>query len=1155
MNTKANDVYQYTKNVRFKLEQEKVNPRDLKLSPPEEPGKDERSDEIKKLIKDLDGLFAQIKRLFLDASGTEFDDGQGQYAKIQLTNRLAIKYDFLRQYMGQEFYKQKKDNVNKSRQKTTYKLGEIDYLRDKFEEVINQCMAVSKELKQLNQQPPESQQRRREFAVHLKELKKRDRLEFLHEFVKAIHNPNLDEIENYGETFSVDDAREDLEEALEQTRENLETALWLFAPAQTTGIELLRATFNYHTLNKTPKLYYKDKIKEYESKLKEEKRGDSSNDDKLFNVIGLDKDPDWTLETAYRHIKHFKAEKKREFNELIDKIKVEDDLTPEKIKEINQQAPLFQADDGALKTFLNCRIEINQLSTIKNKLKENQHLSPEDNKTLEKHNVEKRPDKIQAKITEIKKQRSQFFNFSVSRNKLITKNYYQLCECFKNLAMQRGKCLAKIKSLEYERQDALLLTHLAFILKEDDRHKLVLVPRENNKLAKLQRELRKCGECEEAEESILYSLQSLTLRALEKLCFKENENTFKKEIKSKSNIDYPEYKRELYPKSDGSREGEIEAEAEGDKALIRFYQDVLKTDYAKQEVSRYEGMGDITKKDYSTWDSPLDEFRKDLERCCYVKRQHPAKRLLNKLKHDYKASVLAIDCLDFRTERGYPQTFEEREAEGKDTALMRKTHDKTTQNDPTGLWKEFWTEENKKRRYPTRLNPEIRLFWREHRESRVKKYGKQSRNFDPTKKNRFLAPQYTLATTFTLNTGEKDLAFAWDTSKEMDEKIKAFNELYNKQTDRTYLYGIDRGLKELATLCLVEDDKTGKPKGFPAITTYTLKESKYYYQEEIQDPLKKAAIPLGQDDKGFGGPIKNISLVADKFEDKDWFEKKQGKENACLDLTTAKIIKGKIITNGDLQTYLNLKEIAAKRDIFTLFHAGEIKPDYKIGGKNTLFICHEKGTILPDQKNRNNKYTIYWPTEYQKKSREKRVEPILKELNDYLDYLRKNSGKGYGEPPVEKINHLRDAISANMVGVIHHLDQEFPARAIKLENLDEYKDEQKMIEGHREQSDQHISRRLEWALYRKFQREGLVPPNIKETILLKDDYKETQFGIIQFIKTAGTSATCPNCGNRAGKELCGSCGFNVKEDRKGLDPLDDYDKVAAYNIACRSIKD
>lgn len=70
-----------------------------------------------------------------------------------------------------------------------------------------------------------------------------------------------------------------------------------------------------------------------------------------------------------------------------------------------------------------------------------------------------------------------------------------------------------------------------------------------------------------------------------------------------------------------------------------------------------------------------------------------------------------------------------------------------------------------------------------------------------------------------------------------------------------------------------------------------------------------------------------------------------------------------------------------------------------------------------------------------------------------------------------------------------------------------------MIEGHFDQSNQDISRRLEWSLYRKFQETGLVPPEIKKSIFLRDEFGAKQFGTIEFVRIGNTSKNCPYCEN------------------------------------------
>ena len=160
---------------------------------------------------------------------------------------------------------------------------------------------------------------------------------------------------------------------------------------------------------------------------------------------------------------------------------------------------------------------------------------------------------------------------------------------------------------------------------------------------------------------------------------------------------------------------------------------------------------------------------------------------------------------------------------------------------------------------------------------------------------------------------------------------------------------------------------------------------------------------------------------------------------------------------------------------------------------------------------------------------------------------------------IEKINHLRDALAANMVGIIAHLYKTYPG-IIALENLSE-----ENLANHFLKSNENIGRRLEWRLYNKFSNLGLVPPAIKESVLLREEKGITQFGLIHFIPTPDTSKNCPYCGRKNQKNendwkndkdnkrlfecIYGDCGFNTRDDRKGLEALSDPDMVASYNVA------
>jgi len=180
-------------------------------------------------------------------------------------------------------------------------------------------------------------------------------------------------------------------------------------------------------------------------------------------------------------------------------------------------------------------------------------------------------------------------------------------------------------------------------------------------------------------------------------------------------------------------------------------------------------------------------------------------------------------------------------------------------------------------------------------------------------------------------------------------------------------------------------------------------------------------------------------------------------------------------------------------------------------------------------------------------------------LQKFLDILQEDATAQV--ITIEQINNLRDAITANMVGVIAHLHKKYPG-VINLENLLSTKE----IRDHFVSNNENIARRLEWALYRKFQKEGLVPPRLKNTIFLREDMRENRLGIVHFIKTENTSGQCPYCGvntpmsERQNDKFGGehfykcrrnqNCGFSTKDNRRPpLEKICDSDDVAAYNIA------
>jgi hypothetical protein len=175
-----------------------------------------------------------------------------------------------------------------------------------------------------------------------------------------------------------------------------------------------------------------------------------------------------------------------------------------------------------------------------------------------------------------------------------------------------------------------------------------------------------------------------------------------------------------------------------------------------------------------------------------------------------------------------------------------------------------------------------------------------------------------------------------------------------------------------------------------------------------------------------------------------------------------------------------------------------------------------------------------------------------------LDKLRANEQtEGIS---IDRINNLRDAITSNMVGIAAHLFEKYPG-VINLENMNN------TLENFKK-NNEDISRRLEWSLYKKFRKYGLVPPLLRQTTFLREEggksdksNKINQFGIINFVPIKNTSGECPYCRRKKtlkerkeekfskNSYFCPECDFNTKSPPIFMRSIDDSDKVAAYNIA------
>ncbi|PIZ64637.1 hypothetical protein CO051_00090 [Candidatus Roizmanbacteria bacterium CG_4_9_14_0_2_um_filter_39_13] len=1071
------NLYEVKKTVRFELK-----PSRKKIF---------EGGDVIKLLKD----FKKVQRLFLEIFVYKKKD-----SKLEFKKKREIKYTWLRTHTKNEFYNwSRRSDIEKN-----YVLSKIDFLPEEILRWLDEWQKLTESLEDITQTEEHKQKRKSNIAFALRKFSKRQNLPFIKDFFNAV-------IDIQGKQGNESDVRiKEFRGRLKEIEKNFNACSKKYLPTQSNGVLLHKASFNYYTLNKTPK-EYEDLKKEKELELngvlswaiyKRERVIDRRTEQTeiLFDCdidwlkkIGLgDEIQNWVLDEAYQKMKIWKANQKSDFIEAV----ARDKLT---FQNFRKKFPLFDASD---ENFEIC------------------------------YKLTKELDKKPKDAKKVAQERGKFFN--APKEKIQTKNYFELCELYKRIALKRGKIIAEIKGIENEEVQSQLLTHYAMVAEEENKKFIVFIPRKNGEELENHKNAHKFLQGKEKKESgdvKVYHFKSLTLRALEKLCFKKTKNTFAPEIEKETNpkIWFPKYKQQWNKTPE---------------KLIEFYKKVLQSDYSKKylDLVDFGNLNTFLKTDFTT----LEEFESVLEKTCYTKVPvYFSKKEFETFKDEFEAEVFEITTRSVST----------------GSARKENAHAK--------IWKDFWSRKNETAGHTIRLNPEVSIFYRDEIKE-MSNASRQNRTSDVN--NRFSDPRFTLATTITTHADKKKPNLAFKKIEDIKNHIDSFNTVFNRDFSGVWVYGIDRGLKELATLNVVKfsdvKNKFGvlQPKEFAKISIYKLSDEKAILKDVGGKSLKNAK---GEDRK----VIDNISEVLEEGKEPDpiLFE---NRIVSSIDLTQAKLIKGHIITNGDQKTYLKLKETSAKRRIFELFSNAQIDKNTTISGNKTIML------------GKNN--TIYWLCEWQRQNpwRDKK-ESLMQSLKDYLQNLDiKNHFKDI--ETIEQINHLRDSITANMVGLLFHLQNKLKIHGvIALENLDtvQKKSDSKMIDEHFEQSNEDISRRLEWALYRKFANTGEVPPQIKESIFLRGEFKVCQMGILKFVEVGGTSRGCPNCQSEWNQE-CGNqcnpkcnkctendsykknkrknvyickddnqCKFSTEESRNLLEQnLHNSDDVAAYNIAKRGLE-
>ena len=712
----------------------------------------------------------------------------------------------------------------------------------------------------------------------------------------------------------------------------LEMGVQNYLPEQSKGYPIAKASFNFYTINKRP-IDYTRKIKEINDRLRVDwkkceewcfGKNKSANDIIWWKTIKADverraKGKELLLgEMPMRDIeddanlrqilKNILAQQRAEFSEMIQSAESYSSL---------QESGLYLFDrisDEDFDEYFDFSEEIEQTATKRNQTRD-QYKQRE----------------LRTKINRLGKQRRDLLNDACRETKDRFVDYKRFVAFYRKVAQQHGRLYAQLKGIEKERNESQMISYWAMILQNGSKHKLVLVPKE--KASELKNGLNVSED--KTSNTKLFWFESFSFRSLQKLCFSN--------IESGSNKFYSDLRNEAEFSRKYSFGGKFisgEFDLQGDEQKkIEFYKDVLSSRTAGKvlSISKEELKQEVFDVDFDC----LDDFKVALERVSYKRMFTVNPHIIDVLKSDFAAQVFDITSLDLRHEESC-----------KDKETVFEYSDKMH----TRIWKEFWSEDNEDSNFDIRLCPEITLLYRKPKSSRIAKYGA-----DSTQRNRYLHEQLTLVTRFTerSNSPGRELSFL----AEEDEKkiVENFNREVLKE-DFRFALGIDNGEVELSTLgvylpqfaqesndATFEMLKKVDEFGFPTLTIrdlkYKEKDIKGIDRRVVQNPSYFIKEDLYC--RTFGKSHQEYEAMFETL-----FERRN---LLTLDLSTAKVISGHIVTNGDVVSLFNLWKRHAQRNIYAMMEHQLAEGSVEIELKRSYELSDNERQTFIDYLNADNK--------------------------------------------------------------------------------------------------------------------------------------------------------------------------------------------------------
>lgn len=806
------------------------------------------------------------------------------------------------------------------------------------------------------------------------------------------------------------------------------------------GVPIDHLSLNYYTINKTPTEYNK----EIEEKL-----------------TGLNKPYEWDLSELYwidrnqpieqlrNDMKMFKAEQidaflkflqmKNKFSEL-EELKTHLKNTKSKYEQKKWPAYNFYKD---LKnnTF---ELDSSDINTDINKVFKAFSLilfletKKDDYDKLLSLTTKIEESSTPSERTSYKNKRREFFDWASPEYN--AKKYVWFCSEIEKVDSQYWIRKAEKLSLEREKEQARLERWLAILSKDLDWN--YYINSFSNEDSKDAFEKLKNINSESWDYSY-FIMKSITLRALQKLCWKEN---FKKTVVNKINKKFTKVDKD----NSGTQVTKFRSFEEIGNDIVEFYVDILEKQ-STLDVSYRSWYDDWVKK--LKWAKDLDELEILLKQETYtlIEYKIPHKDFEEILKK-YKGNQYQITSRDFNLNRS-KSIF-------------------------TEWWNAFWTIENKKNNYVSRINPELTISLRKWNEA-----------FQKTQPHRKASDNFLLTMSYSHHTDKSYIDDAFIKDEERKSSLEQFNKNYNENHKFDYIYWLDKWTNELVTLWVFKKvwDKLEKVNISEEIPVYRITEKWLKYSKKY---LTRAEWYNWEREIFL---YKNPSLFIDEIDNEELFEKVH--IDSCIwNLNCAKLIKWNIILNWDINWFLSLNKIAAKRHLYDAITKWFMSKDTITFDdvKNNFYYEHASAW-------KNFDKVVFYLDSFEGITTKNEIE---KELNNYIKLVKEHKSKE--DISIDWINKKRVAISWNIVWIILKLQEKFPWYIV-WEALSVNQNNKNISSNHA-----FLWNLINDKIYQKLMLSLDVPPILKKyrSELTKDI---TQHGKIFYIDEKFTSKACPSC--------------------------------------------